>query len=363
MTQLLLSFKPLRKMKKSFQVLTTFDSTKRWDHHTIEPATDPLRFFTCKNDGVYLLPNVPVRARDTFLAQCLRNRIPTSSFYICTFCNAEHSGYSGSKECANCGCRSKPVVIPSISGKIRRWRIERKAREVAEEINIFKRDELRGKLLGVEIEYYPRYTYPEESKLMKVKEDGSLSDGGKELVRVTWANREGRLAGLLKLRLEGRVDKSCGLHVHVDVRHLPQFNATSERFSIRETYDRLCKFYKFLKKLVPKSRLQNRYCRWRNNRLSGGRYCAINWCAYEEHGTLEFRCQGGSINLVKIETWALLCQFLVDFASKTGQTIPKNWDAFLNILPEPFRSWCILRREQLYGKPIVFDDRTKSAVE
>ena len=270
-----------------------------------------------------LLPNVPMRAKNTLLAALLR----TGRFAT--------------------GAKLKPAApAPGLVDR-------------AKERNI-------GKLLGVEIEYYPDSRIA-SSPLKNVCGDGSLNAGGQEVRKLTWASRSGRLDGLLALKLSGRVDKACGLHVHVDARHLGK----NGLLSAEQTYDRVTECYAFLKKLVPKSRLSNRYCAWRNNRegaetfrrpANGLRYAAVNWQSFCEHGTIEFRCQGGSLNVIKIETWALLCQWIVNYLAKPENTVPRSWAQFVALLPEPLRSWSILRKEKLYGNCPLMDERTLSAI-
>lgn len=217
---------------------------------------------------------------------------------------------------------------------------------------------LTGRLLGIEIEYYPKTgDGVRNTRLTKIAGDGSLDNGGVEIRRLTWASNSGRLEGLLKLKITGTVNKRCGLHVHVDARHL----GTAGKLTPEQTYKRLVELYPMLKKLVPKSRHRNSYCRWTSNHGSGNRYSAINFCSFESHGTIEFRCQGGSINLIKIESWALLCQYLVNFCSTPEYVIPKTWGEFIAVLPEPLRSWCILRKEKLYGQCPLMNERTMSA--
>lgn len=264
------------------------------------------------------LPNAPMAARHTLLAQMLRNG---------SYVN---------------GIRNKAPENEPI-----RFHVKRTER-------------LKGRLLGVEIEYYPRSgdgAYV--NKLTDITSDGSLNSGGAEIRRLTWASKTGRLEGLLSLKLAGKIDKSCGLHVHVDARHL---GGDSGLLSASLTYERLILLYPVLKKLVPKSRLRNRYCRWRNSAEYHDRYCAINFQSFRSHGTIEFRCQGGTINLLKIESWALLCQFLVQYCANPVNTVPTKWAQFLAILPEPLRSWCIFRREKLYGTCPVINERTMSAI-
>lgn len=233
-----------------------------------------------------------------------------------------------------------------------------------------------GSLLGVEIEHYSS-TWRDlpSGSLGNYVHDGSLGQGGIELRRLTWVGKNGRINGILSLKplLEGAfINQKCGLHVHVDVRHLPPVGAgTSTQCDIGETYDRLVTLYPIIKKLVPKSRLRSSYCRWRNNRRdsdtyrstsNGNRYSALNYDSVPEHGTIEWRMQGGSTNVVKIESWALLCQFLTRWASVRENSMPRNWDQFLAILPQWLASWCVLRRERLYGDLGPVDERVSSAV-
>lgn len=214
---------------------------------------------------------------------------------------------------------------------------------------------LKGKLIGVEIEYYPK-TMPVASGLRQVAYDGSLGSAGKEVKVMCWASADGRIKSLVNLKLDGRVDKSCGLHVHIDVRHL---NADEKM----ATYQRLLEFQPMLKKLVPASRKRNKFCKWMDNSHRNCRYAAINYQAIYSHGTIEFRCQGGSLNPVKIETWALLCRWLVAYAANPLNVMPRNWSQFVAILPEPFRSWCIMRKENLSGDIRVLNERTMSGID
>ena len=235
-----------------------------------------------------------------------------------------------------------------------------------------------GSLLGIEIEHYPIHTSTltlPHNGLGNYTHDGSLGTGGIELRRLTWVGLNGRINGILGLKplLEGAtVNQRCGLHIHVDVRNLPSVgNGTTVQCDVGETYDRLCQLYTVLKKLVPKSRLRSQYCRWSNNRRdsdsfrsnsTGNRYSALNYDSVLEHGTIEWRMQSGSTNVVKIESWALLCQFLTRWASVRQNSMPHNWDQFLAILPQWLASWCVLRRERLHGDLGPVDERVSSAI-
>lgn len=250
---------------------------------------------------------------------------------------------------------------------------------------LFNSDRLKGKLISVEIECYKKTwgTNPDRTGVLtEITHDGSLNSGnrygdqGREIRRISWANESGRMTGLLGLKsyLAGaRVDKTCGLHVHLDVRHLPKpGEGTPYVCDAAETYDRMTMLYPVLKKLIPRSRWNNQYCRFYNNRDgsdtyrcpgNGQRYAAINWCAYREHKTIEVRCGSGSVNLVKIESWAMLMKFLLDWCSVRQNSVPTRWPEFLAILPGWMKSWCILRNMKLHGGLEGIDARIVSAAD
>lgn len=294
---------------------------------------------------------VPMRARDTLLAQLLRAGLHIPAL-------EDMQAIRGFRRLRN------PAPLP---------------RRREDWVRVAKDRLPKGGLLGIEIEHYPApgAILPPPG-LTSAVGDGSLSSGGLEIRRVTWAGKTGRLGGLLGLApflQGGTVDTRCGLHVHVDVRHLDlpgMGTPESALCDAGETYDRLCGLYPILKKLVPKSRLRSSYCRWRNNRRespdfrgsgNGNRYAALNFDAYSEHGTIEWRMQGGSCNVVKIESWALLCQHLTRWVSVRDHSVPRTWEGFLAILPRWLASWCILRRERLWGELGPVDDRVRSAAE
>jgi hypothetical protein len=279
-----------------------------------------------------VLPNVPMRAEKTLLADMLKR----GDF---------------------------------VSGGIRRIRPQDNPYKPSRAVTVRQSKKFLGKLLGIEIEFYPdaEMVCDSKSPLAVYTTDGSLGMGGRELQKLTWVNENGRIEGLLGLPLRGRIRKDCGLHVHVDVRHLPTNEDVCETLApelhtARETYLRLIQFYPMLKRLVPASRRRNSYCRWRNSISSHDRYCAINFRSFNEHGTIEFRCQSGSLNKVKIEMWTLLCQHLVKYAARTDTIIPRTWPKFVAILPEPVRSWAMLRKQKL-AADILLNARIAEAMD
>lgn len=117
----------------------------------------------------------------------------------------------------------------------------------------------------------------------------------------------------------GRVNKSCGLHVHLD-------------FSERDVAlaQRIGHNYYMLRLLINNSlapsRASNSYCMIDavpafsehpaslGELLGRGRYCAVNYCAIARHGTIEFRQHQGSLNFAKIRKWIMFLQSLVEWS-------------------------------------------------
>lgn len=226
---------------------------------------------------------------------------------------------------------------------------------------------LEGKLLSVEIEYFPTpgtddisSTAPGGNEaLITVVNDGTPSPNGtiKEIRLLTLTNEEGRMGDLLGIKIDGKVDKKCGLHVHVDARHLGKNGLRTAE----QVYDILASapVSRQFKKLVPRSRLRgNIYCKWRNNRLLRGhnaRYSAFNFKSFKddygvsEHGTIEFRMQGGSTNKQKIEAWALLCQWTLNYVANPANPAITSFATFIKRMPAFLRTWCTMRRDHLHG--------------
>lgn len=112
-----------------------------------------------------------------------------------------------------------------------------------------------------------------------------------------------------------RVDRSCGLHVHIDTKGL-----TGE--GVARFAEAMYAAQPMLRAFVTASRAQQYYCsptrRSTVSRFSaavrGGyfsrdasesseRYAAVNVLAYGRHGTIECRLHGGSLNAAKVSAW------------------------------------------------------------
>lgn len=133
-------------------------------------------------------------------------------------------------------------------------------------------------------------------------------------------------------RMGAIVDKTCGLHVHVDADGLNN----KQIASILATYARDEKFFDAIQ---PESRRadNNRYChsvaflntisKERAQELTenpfefafcqfwASRYAKINLDAYSRHGTIEFRQAAGTTDADKIINWVVLVQTVVTVAA------------------------------------------------
>ena len=192
--------------------------------------------------------------------------------------------------------------------------------------------ELKGKLIGVEVEFYPdshdKLERRNRSPFSSVDTDGSLHDCGREVRRISWV-QDNRIRGIARMRLDGQVSKKCGLHVHVDVRDL-------DEEAVGLVIDKLKYCYNYLRWMVPHNRRSNyRWVEWQLS--SNGHFAAVNHS--QDHGTIEFRMQQGSINTCFIENWALFCYHLV--RSLRHRDAPTTWPRFVALFPRQLLEWII----------------------
>jgi hypothetical protein len=138
-----------------------------------------------------------------------------------------------------------------------------------------------------------------------VKTDGSIEAGegrlGREIVvcgpRDRIAYLIANVCSIVTTYAAGRVNKSCGLHVHLDQRQVTKDVAIAR-------FDRLVKAQELLFRLVAPSRLDNTYCKPSRSFDSQNRYHVINGKhAYQAHRTLEVRLHQGSLDAIKILAW------------------------------------------------------------
>lgn len=167
--------------------------------------------------------------------------------------------------------------------------------------------------LGVEIELTSSLKGDEIIKALPIwcrrAEDGSLrSSEGRGytheiralFLRSQMEPRLHRLCTLLS-NLDCAVNKSCGLHVHLDMRG-------ETRVDVKKRATMMATWLQALQELVPPSRRTNDYCKWGISERD--RYHAVNFVAFEKYRTLEIRLHSGTIDYTKILAWIRLCELL-----------------------------------------------------
>src|SRR3990167_9189469 len=169
-----------------------------------------------------------------------------------------------------------------------------------------------------------------------IAEDGSISSRANIEIKtppaqgddaVLWAKAIGTIAPAYGMV----VNKSCGLHVHVDIR---DFNSVAvKRVGLLGLL-----VEPVLYAALPPERAYSMSSPLHINRKAllevlqetaavksvwykdqGGRHIGMNLAARERHGTLEFRYHSGTLNPTKVLHWLRICTGVVDAAASPRQ--------------------------------------------
>lgn len=214
----------------------------------------------------------------------------------------------------------------------------------------------KSKYVGIEIEFFSRYSSAYIQDLLKKNKflSSFCKLGYDGSIRVPWARNDNdglelrilckttqlasRLAAVRKFlnKIEAQANKSCGLHVHLDARHV----------DAEKMFKNLTKELTPIEKSVPPYRLKGTYAksikndvnsmlemlsyykRGLNNtsyRQTGDgvridtrvynylpkKYRSINIECMLRYKTIEVRCHEGTINCAEIYQW---CQYLCEVA-------------------------------------------------
>lgn len=170
----------------------------------------------------------------------------------------------------------------------------------------------------------------------RVKTDGSLSGNGAgngwEVVSPVLSGEDGmeqikRVCEAVRA-LGATVNRTCGLHVHHDVREMTVENiktAASSWYNARPIVDGLVAPSRreggsyYCKPLVQNdiTRINRVTTLAEMRRISLDRYRTFNLMSYGRYGTIEIRQHQGTFNYEKIRTWILMGQAFMD-AAVTG---------------------------------------------
>jgi hypothetical protein len=143
---------------------------------------------------------------------------------------------------------------------------------------------------------------------------------GREIV-VTFKYNEWNTLNLICSKLNElgcRVNKTCGLHVHFDCRHL-KYN------QVITLAKRVALVVPALKQMLPSSRQNNQFCEQNINLgRGGGRYAFVNVKSYHKHSTLEIRGHSGTTDAIKIIQWIKLLRIIMQKRNTTMIETVKN---------------------------------------
>lgn len=195
--------------------------------------------------------------------------------------------------------------------------------------------------------YFAGYTHDVVNNT-KIVTDGSLSEGGIELVspplhglkkRRQWLSDTcGALLGLV------RVNRTCGVHVHIGLKSPAEswgYDGVMRWSTAKQIAAKTAVLYTLFQgafnSVVPPSRRNNSYARtmhwapasiltalerdrrdeedaWTNlyhTMIEESRYYCVNVQSLRKYGTIEFRQHAGSVNPTKLDAWTQLLGVLV----------------------------------------------------
>lgn len=104
------------------------------------------------------------------------------------------------------------------------------------------------------------------------------------------------------------VNRSCGLHVHFDMRSKERDEA------IREAH-LVANLVPLLKCMLPESRRNNYYCA-KTISTNSDRYAFVNTTSYNKYKTIEIRGHSGTTNFEKISNWIYLIDAIMRIKSR-----------------------------------------------
>jgi len=117
----------------------------------------------------------------------------------------------------------------------------------------------------------------------------------------------------LLTNIDAVVNKSCGLHIHLDMRQ-----TNDDREKQWEAYLNLKMGQNIIKRSVSKERHASRWCRWTtatdimSARNASTRYRAINGNALRSHGTIEVRAFQATTDCTDIVTYCLMLKKILN---------------------------------------------------
>lgn len=211
-------------------------------------------------------------------------------------------------------------------------------RHIKEEGLIRPRYKSKDNYVGVELECMTDASHDELKKALKleglhlhtrVEHDGSIEEHhGKCGCEIKVLGTENEIKDILTRVCAvlqdngGEVNNSCGLHVHLDMRHR----------DAELCYKKLFNSLEFVHRMMPSHRQNgynkmNEYGTLKESIAHEARQTYLNAHALEKHNTLEMRCHEASIDADEIMDWINFLKIIIDTFPKTKhQSLP----TFLN---------------------------------
>lgn len=210
-----------------------------------------------------------------------------------------------------------------------------------------------GKLVGIEIEFgckqdselqevdsesypvHPGITWKTDSSVGAFENDGMTVGHRQEVNMLINPEREdewSKVESTLRwLRSEGgRVNATCGLHVHLDTRHMSHSKYISRAAGLRTMFKAWAKY------TVNKRRATNYFC----NIEGRDRYSAVNTQCRNEHNTIEIRIGHSTLNVMKVRLWTDFLRWAIS-AKKSEIT---SFEGFMSSSCEPVIKAYLLSR-------------------
>ena len=168
----------------------------------------------------------------------------------------------------------------------------------------------------------------------KVVHDGSIRGGSPaEVVSRVLKGRDGFIEMrniMLQLKEVGaKVNRSCGMHIHIGVEHLTnrqrgmiirQYAVMQPQFDLLIPRTRRNTYYAKHRSVAKAMQLAESWNQGSNNSDSG-RYWTLNLQSFQKYGTFEFRAHNGSINPQFASAWIQMhmdfIQFCINLADST----------------------------------------------
>lgn len=169
------------------------------------------------------------------------------------------------------------------------------------------------------------------------KGDGSINcDDEYQALEVCVLTKIGDMSNLeavckMLSHFKAEVNKSCGLHVHLDMRDAKALGRDAGQTLVTRRARNITNAMDLMVSMQPQSRRSNTYCKLGSSKFRGDRYYAVNKTAYGKYNTLEVRLHSSTTNYEKIQNWVKLVYML---SRKNNNKKVKNLGDLMNLFPE-----------------------------